>query len=615
MNNKIIEYAQKNSVPYHNGCEDTYFFGNSVVGASGKSNGELNFLIGPDYTSPNFISSEIICVKLSNEEDFTQCVFDMKRIRNTGVFFGQYNYNGLIISMFDFAAFDLENKTDNYISTQNIVRKLFVKNETSNKTDVCFKIKISENEDYSYIENDYLFLKKDTEQYCFGNRETVNWKERFCRIFCENSSLVAFDNKYDFIKYLSLTNNSIESFSIIHTNYYNENEIDPKINTNELLKNTISYWSEWINCGKMPKTNNIKYDDAVESLLLSVKMQQNRDGGAIAGIRKYANSYVRDTHGCARMFNVCGYFEESKKIILNIHSKWEKASFIPNWWSMGSDTFIGHSFNNDASEVTAYYIFMIRDYIKYSGDSGILNTVKPSMEWAARIQLDWLVNHDYTIDFNGDETEQYCCNNDGEEYGGFVSPDYRWNKNDLSFPSTVAALCSIKYYSELFKLNLNDELQKINEKIDKVFLDEDINCHNWAVDNSEGLYKKHSGQLTNFLLLPLWIGAELNNNYEITDAEQTIKFIRENGFLPNSPQAMQGFCGHTMGMFLYCMTKIDNKIIADKAAETILNSNLLSKYGTVSEFYGPSVVPNGHNCRGFEGGITGEALVYYFNKI
>ena len=52
----------------------------------------------------------------------------------------------------------------------------------------------------------------------------------------------------------------------------------------------------------------------------------------------------------------------------------------------------------------------------------------------------------------------------------------------------------------------------------------------------------------------------------------------------------------------------------DELLETILHSNLLSWYGTVSEFYGPGGTPNGHGNRPFEGGVVGEALVSYAIK-
>ena len=117
------------------------------------------------------------------------------------------------------------------------------------------------------------------------------------------------------------------------------------------------------------------------------------------------------------------------------------------------------------------------------------------------------------------------------------------------------------------------------------------------------------------MLLPLWLGAKLENSGEKADAAAAKALVRPDGFIPNCPECMPGFCGHTMGLFLHCMLSLNDADAARAAAETILNSRLLSMYGTVSEFYGPSCTPNGHNCRPFEGGIVGEALLKYFENL
>ena len=341
-------------------------------------------------------------------------------------------------------------------------------------------------------------------------------------------------------------------------------------------------------------------------------MQQNRDGGSIAGIRKYANSYIRDTHGGLRLLLASHHTGEAALLLNNIHSRWKIAGFIPNWWSMGSDSFIGHSFNNDHSEITAYYLFMARDYLAATGDSALLDAIRPSLDWAAQAQLDWLHSHEFTMDFNGDETEQYCCNADGQEYGGFVHPDYPWNHHALSFPSMAAALTSLEWYAGYTGCDLSADLEALRQRIDEIFLDDD-GLHRWSALPDEQGWHRHRGHLTNYLLLPLWIGGKLTAERERTDALAVKHFLRTDGFLPNCPQCMPGFCGHTMGIFLYDMLLLNDRAAADRAAHTILHSPLLSQYGTVSEFYGPSCIPNGHNCRSFEGGIVGEALIRYFS--
>ena len=253
-------------------------------------------------------------------------------------------------------------------------------------------------------------------------------------LFCRSESVVRQDNMFRLSENISVAGGACGTAVLYHHHTYKTAFDMPEHDAEKELEATFDFWEEWLSCGDYrEKITDVYAKDVVESLLVGVKMQQNRDGGSIAGIRKYANSYIRDTHGSMRLFHITGHTKETKKLILNIHSKWEISGFIPNYWSMGSDTFIGRSFSNDASEITAYYLCMIRDYLRVTGDRSIINTVKPSMKWATEIQIAYLKEHDMTMNFNGDETEQYCCNKDGEEYGGFILPEYPYDKTMCFF--------------------------------------------------------------------------------------------------------------------------------------------------------------------------------------
>jgi len=584
-----------NTAPWHNECTDTYFFGNSIVGASGKPDGEWTFSIGPDYTSPNYISSEKLYI-LRGETRMDVCL-NMRRLRGAGIFRGEWEADGIRMTVYDFAPPEMP----------VTLRRIHIDGADSNVT-VCAQIVPFECETES--DNAGVSIIKDTSRYCFGNRETLNWAERRCRIFFANGN--AQQDGELFILCAKPDENGI--CTLVHHHSYGEEAV-PVIDSEKSFNDTLAYWTEWFKAGHMPKAANQRDADALESLLLCVKMQQNRDGGSIAGIRKYANSYIHDTHGGMRLLLATGHHAEVRTLLSNIHSRWERAGFVPNWWSMGSDTFIGHSFNNDASEVTAYYIFMARDYLKATKDEEFIASIMPSLSWAAHAQLDWLRTHDYTIDFNGDETEQYCCNKDGEEYGRFdCHAGYEWKHEYLSFPSMSAAIASLEWYAKKTGEDISADIAALRAKIDEVFWDSNRNIHIWAAEKGENGFVHHNGRLTNYMLLPVWVGASLTEEREKTDALAAKEFRREDGFLPNCPEVMPGFCGHTMGLFLYSMLALGDKETADTAARTILDSPLLSMYGTVSEFYGPSCTSNGHNCRAFEGGILGEALVKYFES-
>ena len=428
---RLITQSFVQAVPWHNSCKDTYFLGNSIVSVSGRPSGEWTFAIGPDYTSPNYISYERIYIEA--EGRMLAPDFAMRRLRGSGVYFGYANIEGIDAYLWDFAPPDMP----------VVLRHIILRDLNDRRLRVHAEVAPFEAE--KLISSGALRITKDTTRYCFGNRETINWAPRSLRI-CFSDKSACLPDGDDAL--LSTPLGLDGRCTLIHSFAYDPAEHIGSVDALALLDKTLRYWDNWLDRGRMPRATDRRAADAIESLLFSVKMQQNRDGGFIAGIRKYANSYIRDAHGALRMLLASGHHTEAAALIRNVHSRWEKAGFIPNWWSMGSDSFIGHSFHNDASEVTAYYICMVRDYLRCTGDESLVKEVLPSVRWAAETQLNWLRDHDYTMDFNGDETEQYCCNNDGEEYGGFVQPGYEWRHSALSFPSMAAALVSLEWYAD-----------------------------------------------------------------------------------------------------------------------------------------------------------------------
>jgi hypothetical protein len=75
--------------------------------------------------------------------------------------------------------------------------------------------------------------------------------------------------------------------------------------------------------------------DVIEGSLLVVKMLQDTSGGFIAGLREYPHSYVRDSHGAARLLSATHHNAEVKKLIQNIVYKTKTFGHIPNAWQMG----------------------------------------------------------------------------------------------------------------------------------------------------------------------------------------------------------------------------------------------------------------------------------------
>lgn len=612
----IKSLTDSNIVPYF-GAIEPYFYGNGITGASTEPNGDMSFLIGPDYTSPNFLQSEILSAIIDGST--FKLNPQMHRIRNTGVFYGEALIEGIC-----FNVYEITNENEPFVariitatSKEITLKRLMLQADISPNDAECTLI------NSCGLAYDAIQIMQDTTKYCFGNKETLNWAERSSYITFNLDCTATQISQTKYIltsKEISLINNQTVTIGLYHYQYYNKDSIPhtqissyiKSRNALEDIMTSIHGWKEWIESGNNynEKIHDQKCSDVIQSLLLCVKMQQNRDGGVIAGIRKYANSYVRDTYGCSRILSSTGHYIEVKKIIMNIYSKWEEVRFIPNWWSMGSNSFIGHSFNNDAAEVTAYYVLMVQRYFEGTTDFETVEKIFKSIKWAIDVQVQFMKDNNWLLDFNGDETEQYCCNTDGEEYGGVRN----WNSKNWSFSSACVAIASIDFYIDYLKSSAREhESEKyieyvkiIKNRIDEVFWNEELSMHCWSKSKEDNSFI--DGIMTNYSLIPLWIGSKLNNDKQIINALSTKKYINENGFLPNCVGISPGFCGHSLGYLLYDLILLKDEK-ANDVYNTILNSNLLSAWGTISEFYGPGCVPNGHNFRGFEGGILGEALL------
>ncbi len=580
------------------GHDDSYFLGSGVVGISGLPDGRWDFAIGPDYTCPNFIDSETLTVS-----GIGALSFEMFRLRGCGTFFGMASAKGLYFTVTDACP----------KGSSQVLRLLTVENGNFEPYHAVIDIVINADADDVIPEKDSAEIKKPPERWCFGNHETKNWAERRLRVTAPGAECIKTDSGFILRHTADIAPGEMVSFPVWHSFAYGRSYADIPSSPYLFAAYASASWKRWLDAGEYPNAiNDRRLRDIVESLLLTVKMQQNHDGGMIAGIRKYANSYVRDCHGGARLLSVCGHADDVGKILLNIHGRWKISGFIPNWWSMGSDTFIGDSFHNGASEITAYYIFMLRDYLVHGTDKEIADIIMPSVTWAADRQAEYLQSHDLLMDFNGDETEQYCSARDGEEYGLFGScfskDRLHFDHEKPSFASTAAAAGSLRWFGEYSgKKEYTELAEKVSAGLSRFLKG---GSHGWIIDGGAA----RDSVVTNYLLLPLWLSICLPDGLEKDDALSAVSFRRDDtGFIPNSPVIIEGFCGHTLGMALYDMLQLGDGS-SHELADTIINSGIIGRYGTISEFYGPSGVPNGHGSRPFEGGIVGEALVMYAKK-
>ena len=127
----FASYDAIDTVPFLNHREEPYFIGNGILGGGGDYQGNWNFLIGPDYTSPNFLKSEIISVTVNGLQK--SLVLEMHRIRSTGIFYDRIEAGEATLHVFEYATpgmslitrhFVIENTSENQTLTIQLRAKI-----------------------------------------------------------------------------------------------------------------------------------------------------------------------------------------------------------------------------------------------------------------------------------------------------------------------------------------------------------------------------------------------------------------------------------------------------------------------------------------------------------
>jgi hypothetical protein len=640
--NNIINKPPFPAVPEpvpHLGKAENYFLGSGITGAGGNIQGVWDFLIGPMYSSPNFIESEEIFIGIDGIE--YKLNFFMHRGIRSGVFYGTTEIEDIAVCVIDFTNSNepwagrlirVYNKSDS-VNHQVSVKARIVPCTTVLAFDVqkdliTFSQKPVNSSHTRVVHNTAIAIKQDTTAVSYGG-EDPNWEDRFAFIaFSTTGSTAKAIGEEYWIETASTTIGFGQEYNtgLYHYMHFFEGISDEDYLNKILSRNpeadfklSIQQWGDWLNEGYPVELSDSRVSHIIESTQILTKMQQCVEGGFIAGVRRYAFSYLRDGHGACRGLLASGHLKEVKQFIEWVDHKFRVFGMIPNSAEMGADLKMLQFLppENLASEVTAYYLFVMRDYYRKTQDDDLLNKVEKSMKYAMDIQLAYAEEFGWKLMFNGDETERYVPFKDGDVYGGFPAlPD--WNDDDWSMTSLAACIASLEFYIGLQKRKGSELMQKYEQKltllknsIDEHFWREDLGIHDWC-RRKDGSFPEY--RVTNLSLLPLWFGASLNHRREASNAVKMADFVNEQGFLPIAPGVSNGFCGHSLGYLLYGLVKLEDDR-AGKTFDTLTQSSVIGCWGTVSEFYGPSGVANPHNLRIFESGINLEAILLYLADV
>jgi hypothetical protein len=598
------------------GRAEPSFIGGGRCGGGGTPDGIWNFLIGPEYTSPDFLKQENLFLEHGGKR--IRLPAASHRVQGSGILMGQSAHDGLTLELYEFAPWN----------TYEVIRLIGIRNDSSQLVQIEAVAEVIP-EGNAEIAGDFLAVNQPVGAPSFGIGENKNWAARLCRIGFDQARRVEPMPRDDAKPAFRLSSRSLAikpgkcaAIALVHSIHFTDRAplaFGPFAAVDS-LRSELAAWNRWVAQGKYPSATEPDTRLLAESILVGMRMQQSQDGGLIAGVRRYPYAYMRDMHGAAKGFLAAGYFGETAAAIRWHHRKFRHLGLIVDASEMGTPG-ISFAGGNHTAELPAYFVLLVRAYVRAGGDIALLDEVRDAIGWCANIQITEGRKNGWHLSFNGDETERYVPTIDGKTYsddygansygGGPGWPQLKW-----SFPSQVLAITSLDFAAECAKrwgqspdscLAARDAF--IRELL-ATFVDPATGSAAWCT-YQDGSHP--SFPLTNYLLFPAWLVAPLEPRLIAKCVDDAARYLKPGGILPVAPGAVEGTCGQSLALLLAGLKETDRKgSNAGRIAlvqKTIFESTLLGHFGMVNEFYGPSGVPNPHNLRPFESGILLDALL------
>jgi hypothetical protein len=634
-------------VPYLNTRED-FFMGNGYAGAGGPGDGTWNFLVGPDYTCPNYLQREELRLVVDGAEQ--TLTLDVHRARKTGVFYGVTTNGDLKVTLVDYALMGMP----------CVARMAHVENLSErDRHDVSVRAYIEpltgpgrSHEVTGYINNrlHWIQLKLDTSLNCVQGHYCPNWADRYATIVFDKANTVTRTND-DYVfttaPQIILPRTSSDTVLYHYMDYTNYGGVgwlekhEPQ-NPSQDLANWIAWWQGWF-AGVDPKYSldritDQRARDLVEGGLATLKMNECSDGGMVANERGWDMSYVRDAYCGLRGLTAFGHFEESRRFIHWLDREYAAHGVIPNAGPGGSLTYAHPNGNNGrwcpeanaVAEVTALDILAARDYYHGTQDLATLTNVDVSLSYSMDAQLKYAMTNDNRLEFSGDETE--LCG--ASDVAGLRAEGFN-RKLEQYWSMTSVALCSasldfyIQYLKEQGKdpahylnrlngqtLNLDDELGHLQDALERDFWRTNVpngprGFHDWFRVKSGGAWP--SGRLLNFTLFPVYYGTPLEDPERARyDVEAMKQFFNPSiPLLPVTGIAGGRSLGHDLGYLLWGLVTVDDP---EKEAvyKALVNGPTAGCWGTYHEAYGDDGTPNHNGLRTFETGVDLSAIGKYW---
>jgi len=587
------------------GDPEPSFIGGGRSGGGGLPDGTWDYLIGPTYSSPNFLIEERLAIGWQGQRN-RNVAPTLYRVAASGLLMGRQDIGCLEVEVWDCAPWD----------DQVVLRVVSVANRGATQVaQVQLQAFVSLPGEPTHTNGVlHVTLPKGTPSY---GGECPSWAPRTARIAWNLQATVCEDRR-DRGGRAFLMNCQLGDLApgqsavacLVHR--LDEGEDIPPLDVSgdprSVIERELAGWRAWFLHG----SEAVRQDLLVESQLAFIRMQQSYDGGFIAGVRRYAYSYIRDIHGACRGLLAAGYVEEAGRALAWIHRKATTFGTIVNASEMGADVrnFVG---GHKGTELPAYYLLMALNLAR-KGQNERVDACRETLVLAADEQVQVSQPDGWRFHYNGDETERYVPAVDGANYQ-FGKPDWDSKNAVWSMPSHVLAMASVSGFARVLAPRWGIDPEPYMKAVaawqasfGPTFQPDGRSVPAWTVFADGRL---PSYPVPNYLLFPAWIGAPFAPESIRAWVEAAAKHLDvSRGHVPVAPGAVEGTCGHGLALLLYGLKAV--RAPADRIAEVeniIRRGNQLQWFGLVNEFYGPQGTPNQHNLRPFETGPLLEALI------
>jgi hypothetical protein len=570
---------------------------------------EISFLIGPTYTSPNFIKSSKLRI-FYNDKIITVSDFETKKVKNTNCYISEFDSNDFTVNIADFSLWD----------TKEVIRSFTVGNKTKKQIEIRFEFAIETNLKIIKEKDRYTIFSTSGEStfFCWTQMSMTDWLDRGMEIYFTSeyeASLIDDDTesaknkgRLVFSTTLCIEPLSCEETALIFAFKESVNEEIRQIAINEVreqFNKNIQNWEKWtanLDVGNIPEG---KEKEIVLSSLIMIKSCQSYDGGFMACPFQYCFSYFRDSFGALTGLHKAGCAEEIRDFLIWADRIYQTIKDNFNSCAMGNLMLqnLESLRENLASESPSYFCLIAGYYYDLTNDEIFIRKIMPSLDIAIETQLEYIEKNNGQLRFNGDETERYVPRNDGDMY--YFTPDFC--QDDFALSSMLLFLAAARFYQ---KFSDNDRLRAGIHSVRQAIVEGYV--------RSDGLLQWQSGHekrdylITNYNMFPLWLEIDLPDNLSEKNTIGMLEYIRPStGYLPISPGVVEGFTGHTMGILLSNLTKLRHPLSHQALGRL---TGLCDGYGTFSEFYGPGGISNTHNMNIFSSGINVAALMDYYRE-